>query len=79
MILTRHRHTRNLIAVIPAVLFLFTPVWSAPQDQATPAAVVPQTDTCTVDPDGTAHITRVVPVPKTISPEAQRFISRPGP
>jgi acetyl esterase/lipase len=29
--------------------------------------------------DGTAHVTRVVPVPGTISPEAQKFISRPGP
>jgi len=42
-------------------------------------APVPQSDTCTVDADGTAHVTRVVPVPKTISPEAQRFISWPGP
>jgi acetyl esterase/lipase len=52
------------------------PVRSAPQDQAT---TVPQADTCTVDADGTAHITRVVPVPQTISPEAQKFISRPAP
>jgi monoterpene epsilon-lactone hydrolase len=39
----------------------------------------PQTDSCSLDPDGTAHITRVVPVPGTISSEAQKFISRPGP
>jgi epsilon-lactone hydrolase len=44
------------------------------QQQANPP--VPQTDTSTIDPDGTAHVTRVVPVPGTISPEAQRFISR---
>ncbi len=37
---------------------------------------VPQTDTTTIDPDGTAHVTRVVPVPGTISPEAQKFIGR---
>ncbi|MGD0125068.1 MAG: alpha/beta hydrolase fold domain-containing protein [Terriglobia bacterium] len=36
-------------------------------------------DTCSVDADGTAHVTRVIPVPRTISPEAQKFISRPGP
>ena len=47
--------------------------------QAEPPGFVPQTDTCKMDPDGTAHVTRVVPVPGTISPEAQRFISRPGP
>jgi monoterpene epsilon-lactone hydrolase len=37
---------------------------------------VPQTDTTTIDADGTAHITRVVPVPGTISPDARTFISR---
>jgi epsilon-lactone hydrolase len=37
------------------------------------------TDTCTVDADGTAHVTRVVPVPGTLSSEAQKFLSRPGP
>jgi acetyl esterase/lipase len=79
MITARHGRTRNIIAAIPAVLLLFTPVCSAPQHQPTPPAAVPQTDTCTVDPDGTARVTRVVPVPQTISPEAQSFISRPGP
>jgi acetyl esterase/lipase len=46
--------------------------------QSAPAAAA-MADTCTVDADGTAHVTRVVPVPGTISPEAQKFISRPGP
>lgn len=76
MITTRHAYTRNIIAAIAAVLLLFTPGRPAWQDQAT---AVPQADTCTVDPDGTAHITRVVPVPQTISPEAQKFISQPSP
>ncbi len=43
------------------------------------APPVPQTDTTTIDPDGTAQITRLVPVPGTISPEAQKFISRQVP
>ena len=34
-------------------------------------------DSSAIDADGTAHVTRVVPVPDTISAEAQRFISRP--
>lgn len=38
---------------------------------------VPQTDTSTITPDGTAHVTRVVPVPRTISPEAQKFLAQP--
>lgn len=44
-----------------------------------PASFVPQADHCTLDSDGTAHVTRVVPVPGTISLEARKFISRPGP
>jgi len=44
--------------------------------QSVPAVTA---DTCSVDADGTAHVTRVIPVPRTISPEAQKFISRPGP
>ena len=37
----------------------------------------PQTDTSVIDEHGTAHITRVVPVPDTVSPEAKAVISRP--
>lgn len=36
-------------------------------------------DTGFIDPNGTAHISRVVPVPQTVSPEAQKFIGRPLP
>jgi monoterpene epsilon-lactone hydrolase len=32
-------------------------------------------DSATFDPDGTAHITRIVPMPSTISPEAQKWLS----
>ncbi len=32
-----------------------------------------------ISPDGTAHITRVVPVPQTVSPEAQKMLSRQVP
>jgi monoterpene epsilon-lactone hydrolase len=31
-------------------------------------------DSATFDPDGTAHLTRVVPMPATISPEAQKWL-----
>lgn len=71
----RGRVTRT-IAPIAWALLLLTSAVPAQQNQPTPT---PEEDTCTVDPDGTAHITRVVPVPKTISPGAQEFISRPGP
>jgi epsilon-lactone hydrolase len=44
----------------------------------------PQKDSATFEPDGTAHITRIVPVPLTISPEAQKWLNSligntPGP
>ena len=40
--------------------------------QSNPA---PQADSATFDPDGTAHIIRVVPMPATISPEAQLWLA----
>ncbi len=44
----------------------------------------PAKGSATFDPDGTAHLTRVVPMPATISPEAQKWLeslthSTPGP
>jgi len=32
-------------------------------------------DSATFDPDGTAHITRIIPMPQTISPEAQTWLA----
>jgi len=40
--------------------------------QSNPAA---QPDSAAFDSDGTAHITRVVPMPSTISPEAQKWLA----
>ncbi len=40
------------------------------------SANVPQTDSSFIDAEGTAHVTRVVPVPATISAEAQRSLGR---
>ncbi len=45
--------------------------------QQKPSRDIPQTDSSYIDADGTAHITRVVPVPKTVSPEAQKRLARP--
>jgi monoterpene epsilon-lactone hydrolase len=35
----------------------------------------PQPDSATFGPDGTGHVTRVIPVPSTISPEAQKWLA----
>lgn len=40
------------------------------------SAARPETDSSVIAPDGTAYVTRVVPVPKTISPEAQKMLAR---
>src|ERR1700761_1478460 len=44
---------------------------------------VPQTDTASVDKQGNIYVTRVIPMPQTISPEAQQYllhpVSHPGP
>jgi monoterpene epsilon-lactone hydrolase len=47
--------------------------------QPTTAAQAPTGDTSFIDPQGTAHVTRVVPVPQTISPEAQRSLAHAVP
>jgi acetyl esterase/lipase len=39
-------------------------------------AFAQQTDSSRIGPDGTAYVTRVVPVPSTISPAAQKMLSR---
>lgn len=33
-------------------------------------------DTTTVDPDGTSHITREIPIPKTLSPRGQAYLAK---
>ena len=54
-----------------AALPLFAAIALAATAQTSPA---PQ-DSATFDANGTAHITRVVPMPTTISPEAQQWLA----
>ncbi len=58
--------------MIVAIVWLFLPSQLFPRGQDFP---VPQTDTATFDADGTAHVTRVVPVPQTLSPEAREYLA----
>ena len=37
------------------------------------------TDSSYLGPNGAAHITRVVPIPATVSPQAQKFLARTPP
>ena len=50
-----------------------------PAPQPTTAAEAPNRDTSFIDAQGTAHVTRVVPVPQTISAQAQLALGRAEP
>ncbi|MGA9061889.1 MAG: alpha/beta hydrolase fold domain-containing protein [Terracidiphilus sp.] len=63
-----------------AAFVLLTPLILAAQQPApTQASQAPNSDTSYIDAQGTAHITRVVPIPTTISPEAQKMLASPAP
>jgi len=47
--------------------------------QPTTAAQAPTRDTSYIDEQGTAHVTRVVPVPQSLSPQAQLVVGHPIP
>jgi len=47
--------------------------------EGVPATQPPQADSSLIDAHGTAHVTRVVPIPSTISPEAQQSLARQVP
>ncbi|HZZ38469.1 MAG TPA: alpha/beta hydrolase fold domain-containing protein [Acidobacteriaceae bacterium] len=51
---------------------------SAFAQQGTTAAQAPKTDTSYIDSHGTAHITRVIPVPPDLSPAAKAMLARPA-
>jgi monoterpene epsilon-lactone hydrolase len=50
-----------------------------PAPQPTTAAEAPNRDTSYIDAQGTAHVTRLVPVPQTVSPQAQLVLGRQSP
>jgi epsilon-lactone hydrolase len=60
--------------LLPVLLALTLAVSAIAQ---TTAANAPQANASYIDAQGTAHVSRVVPVPKTISPEAQKSLARP--
>jgi epsilon-lactone hydrolase len=65
-----------------ALLALCVPALLAAQQTTPPpttAADAPNRDTSYVDEQGTVHLTRVVPSPATISPEAQKMLARQVP
>jgi epsilon-lactone hydrolase len=62
-------------ALIASLLLLCA---SAFAQQGTTAAQAPNTDTSYIDSNGAAHITRVIPIPPDLSPEAKATLARPA-
>ena len=58
------------------LLFASATLLGAQQPTPTTASAAPTRDTSYIDENGAAHITRVVPLPEDISPEAQKALSR---
>jgi acetyl esterase/lipase len=59
------------------VILLFSATLVRAQESAaTTAAEAPNRDTSYIDENGTAHVTRVVPVPEYVSPETQKNLGR---
>ena len=78
------RYLRGVRPVLACAMLVCTTNPASLIAQDSPAQAAPTTDTTTLDADGTAHITRVIPVPRTVSPEAQAMIATgatwaPGP
>lgn len=64
-----------------AISLLATPLVLMAQNAPAPttAAEAPNRDTSYIDAQGTAHVTRVVPVPQDLSPQAQLVLGRAEP
>ena len=58
------------------VLLTILPLSGSAQDK-TGNCPPPQSDTSFVDERGTDHVARVIPVPDTVSPEAQKLLAQP--
>jgi epsilon-lactone hydrolase len=58
------------------IFLLSATLVGAQEPAATTAAEAPNRDTSYIDENGTAHVTRVVPVPEYLSPEAQKSLAR---
>ena len=70
--------TSATLAVLFAAATLTSSVCAqqaAPAPAPTTAATAPNSDTSYIDANGTAHVTRVVPLPDTISPEAKASLA----
>ena len=75
----QRRKSARSRSLFPAVVALFVAMPFAQAQRMQAQAGGPQTNSSVIGPDGTAHVTRVVPVPTTISPEARKMLAQPYP
>jgi monoterpene epsilon-lactone hydrolase len=68
-----------LRSLAPLLLAISTALTAQSVPQPTTAATAATRDTSYIDSEGTAHITRVVPVPPDLSPEARKSLIRTTP
>ena len=66
----------SLLRYIAFTAVVFGVLACAKKASENAAPSVPQTDSSFIDANGTAHVTRVVPIPATVSPEAHQFLAR---
>src|SRR5579862_1199059 len=69
-------HPPTLARIALAIIATSVTLWA---QQPTTADTAAQRDTSYIDEHGTAHVTRVVPVPQDLSPQAQASISHQVP
>ena len=62
---------------LKSLAILVTLAASSIAQQGTTAAQAPTKNSSYIDADGTAHVTRVVPVPADLSPEARKWLATP--
>ncbi len=67
------------VFLLTAVALVAQQPASQPVPAPTTAADAPNRDTSYIDANGTAHVTRVVPVPQDVSPQAQLMLGRAEP
>jgi epsilon-lactone hydrolase len=74
---------RPFMKMLPAAFLLAAVATLTAQQPTAPkptsAAEAPNRDASYIDAQGTAHVTRVVPVPEDLSPEARKSLSRQEP
>ncbi len=68
-------HRKPSIAAAFLACLALLSLASVAAQESTCKCAPPQSDTSFIDPSGTAHVTRVVPVPDTLSPAAQKAVA----